>query len=305
MARKKVPRSGGYFIDGLQREPPPDVLFHYTSHAGLLGLVAHKQMWASNIAYMNDASEFSYGEGIVREVLAERSSLAKPEHIQFFDEVAQMPSLFDVSQFFVACLTESGDQLSQWRGYTPNGNGFSIGFDSKLFSKLSTDAMGLPEWELVKCVYDHQDQRHIARGLLDSVLRKWDARHEDRSTVRDGVRSVPIAFHPPMEYRLGMSFLAPVFKDPAFAEEKEWRLIRLTQHQDQIKFREGRSMLIPYLEIDLRKAAQHLRIPAIRTVTVGPCPNEELARQSVQWLLASEGMSQATVKSSLVPFRPW
>jgi adenosylmethionine-8-amino-7-oxononanoate aminotransferase len=36
------------------------VLYHYTSQAGLLGIINSKVLWASNIFYLNDTTEFAY-----------------------------------------------------------------------------------------------------------------------------------------------------------------------------------------------------------------------------------------------------
>jgi|WetSurMetagenome_2_1015567.scaffolds.fasta_scaffold1664213_1 hypothetical protein len=51
-------------------EDPGDQLFyHYTSQRGLLGIMKEKKIWATNIRYLNDESEFDYGVNKVLEVL--------------------------------------------------------------------------------------------------------------------------------------------------------------------------------------------------------------------------------------------
>src|ERR1700733_4591483 len=37
---------------------PPAVIYHYTSQAGLMGIVAEKAIWATNIHCLNDSREF-------------------------------------------------------------------------------------------------------------------------------------------------------------------------------------------------------------------------------------------------------
>ena len=36
------------------------ILYHYTSLEGLLGIIESKSIWATNVLYLNDASELNY-----------------------------------------------------------------------------------------------------------------------------------------------------------------------------------------------------------------------------------------------------
>src|SRR2546423_10494745 len=51
----------------------PRLLYHYTSADGLLGMLQGRQLWATNVRFMNDTSELAYGIRLVREVLQESS----------------------------------------------------------------------------------------------------------------------------------------------------------------------------------------------------------------------------------------
>ncbi|WP_416152053.1 DUF2971 domain-containing protein [Pseudomonas sp. Bout1] len=42
------------------------------------------------------------------------------------------------------CFSKAGDVLSQWRAYADDGQGYAIGFDSKLLKKYGFDAAGSP-----------------------------------------------------------------------------------------------------------------------------------------------------------------
>jgi hypothetical protein len=46
-------------------EPPP-LIYHYTTQAGLLGIIRRRELWASSILHLNDASEFGYAFGIAK-----------------------------------------------------------------------------------------------------------------------------------------------------------------------------------------------------------------------------------------------
>src|SRR5215510_2035523 len=47
-------------LDRILAAEPPDLLFHYTSPTGLIGIVKEKQVWATNITYLNDAKEIGH-----------------------------------------------------------------------------------------------------------------------------------------------------------------------------------------------------------------------------------------------------
>src|SRR5437868_11310878 len=42
-----------------------DVLWHYTSPNGMLGIIASKSLWATNILYLNDVEEFYHVADLV------------------------------------------------------------------------------------------------------------------------------------------------------------------------------------------------------------------------------------------------
>ena len=55
-------------------------LYHYTSLEALIGIVNHRTLWASNIKYLNDTSEQTILQNLVRdqilELIAKQSSNA-------------------------------------------------------------------------------------------------------------------------------------------------------------------------------------------------------------------------------------
>jgi len=89
-------------------------------------------------------------------------------------------------------------------------------------------------------------------------------------------------------------------KHEAFAEEAEWRLI--SQHftsLDNAKFREGASMLVPYLPLQLERDDQ-----VFESVLLGPTPHEELSLPALTAFLKSERLA-AKVEATRIPYRVW
>jgi hypothetical protein len=49
-----------------------EIIYHYTSQQGLLGIVNGKSLWVSSIRHLNDAAEFGYSVEMIREILTRR-----------------------------------------------------------------------------------------------------------------------------------------------------------------------------------------------------------------------------------------
>jgi hypothetical protein len=45
----------------------PDLLFHYTDAAGLLGIIDSRKLWMTKVQYLNDKSELNYAFDLMRE----------------------------------------------------------------------------------------------------------------------------------------------------------------------------------------------------------------------------------------------
>ena len=56
------------------------IIYHYTSPIGLVGIIEKKCMWATDLRYLNDASEFSYTVDLILKVVEKNS-------IQFDDPI--------------------------------------------------------------------------------------------------------------------------------------------------------------------------------------------------------------------------
>jgi hypothetical protein len=75
-------------------------------------------------------------------------------------------------------------------------------------------------------------------------------------------------------------------KDPFFQEENEWRLVSkyYEKYTDpEIKFREGRTTLVPFIEFPLTDIHDDGRL--FEQVYVGPSPNFNLAYSAISRLL--------------------
>jgi hypothetical protein len=88
------------------------------------------------------------------------------------------------------------------------------------------------------------------------------------------------------------------FKDSAFEEEHEWRLV-CSGNIDYmgVKFRPGRSHLVPYITLPLED------VP-IKEIIVGPGPSRDLDERALRNLIDARHYDFRVTRSD-VPFRNW
>ena len=99
-------------------------------------------------------------------------------------------------------------------------------------------------------------------------------------------------------------YLAPAFKDPAFEEEREWRIVIGPGASPlEICFRPGKSMVIPYWQFVLCAETAQLEIEKIY---VGPNPHGFLSGWSaIDATTRYNARSREGVHQSSIPYRSW
>lgn len=55
---------------------PPETLYHYTTQAGLIGIIQESEIWATHTQYLNDSREYIHALELVREELVRRKGNA-------------------------------------------------------------------------------------------------------------------------------------------------------------------------------------------------------------------------------------
>jgi Protein of unknown function (DUF2971) len=205
---------------------PPAVLYHYTGQAGLMGIVQKEQLWASKIQYMSDATEFGLALRMAQEVLANiiDSTRHSAERATCEELKRSLEGIEDIN-IFAACFCEKGDLLSQWRGYAGGQYAYALGFDTDCLMQIGEKESFI----LGPCIYDGALQRKIICEAVNDCIQKGLSFPSKTNLGFKGPLSDVL-------FRCGV-----FFKDHAFAEEKEWRVVSPTVWYDnkQIKFRPG------------------------------------------------------------------
>jgi len=286
-------------------------LFHYTTIRGLRGIVQTKQIWATDARFLNDWSEIDYVATVADRLIDIRRHTA-PERINDLRELQNILTTWRRTHsrpggIYVCSLSENGNQLSQWRGYCPNGGGVSIEFDSV---ELHTSMF--PRGIItVKISYEKSYQEQVVDGLLDYLL---------YGNVPDAYAGASRAESANEEFAQLLSFLAPALKHPGFAEEAEWRLIYSTQFSKlfrimsdsvpglipspppilKTEYREAPRMLVPYVALPLTDENLPL---SFASVILGPSMEANLLEETVKGYLASTEVQVGSITSSGIPLR--
>lgn len=270
-------------LEQLERTPAPSELYHYTSAAGLHGILSQKSVWATIVHFLNDSQEFQHAISIARRMLRDGYRANNPQVCDALSRSLDQIKGVNVSAF---SLTQNGDLLSQWRGYCPPGGGYSLGFiTARMRPHLQRQG-----FLLAPCVYAFAQQQELLAPILEKAIREY--READTEEKRQVVLSM---------FFLEFSRIAPLLKDSAFSEEQEWRAVSQMIHfnHPQMRTRPGRTMLIPYFLLNLGNDPNDLPFGQI---IVGPNPHQELAMKAISFLRSCCNVPGATGRS-FIPYR--
>lgn len=166
--------------------PSSNPLHHYTSLPVLFSILEKDSVWVSGTRFSNDSSE---------------EILLKNEVFEEFNYT---------NDSFIMCFSAKADCLSQWRGYCPNG-GAAIEFDvrqPRIYSILHADydTSRCYETELnvpLPVLYVEHEHLSLSANSLSAQLKTDNTKY------------------PPWN----VGDIIPYFKNIAFKEEDEWRLL--------------------------------------------------------------------------------
>lgn len=286
----------------LYADTPQETLYHYTSFKGLLGIVDSGVLWTSDIRYMNDSAEMTHTADLLREEIRQRIAGGHPNPQllnQFLDWVSYR--ITNGHMLFGASFRSNGNLLSQWRGYSALGKGVSIGFNPEVIVQCAQHQ----RFQVGKCLYEPAEQRRLIAQIVEAVeaLAEW---HDD--SAERACRPLAQAYYGVFEQiESDLLRIAALLKHPSFQEEEEWRIVSpvLTDYvASPVLFREGTSMLVPYLEFHLTVSKEEPII--LEHLYLGPTPNISLSMNSLAMFLAKRGIRpRQGISYCQIPYRQW
>ncbi|HEX5470518.1 MAG TPA: hypothetical protein VFW73_01465 [Lacipirellulaceae bacterium] len=214
-----------------------DFVFHFTSAGAALSIVTSRQLWATNVEYLNDRFEGQLPNRALT-WMVEKPDVYLPgvtapqKHLE-----ALRCSLSHGRVAYASSFSEHYRSLPQYRMYCPETGGYAVGFPRAYLSKIGM---------FIKCDYSNSNlmqwcSQYAKEFLADaSALDNGDLSAEDLSRA---VTSRKTYIHDRV-------MAALTFKSNEFVNELEHRLVAIGLAQ---RFREspGRNLIVPYGVIDL------------------------------------------------------
>ncbi|MGH2510532.1 MAG: DUF2971 domain-containing protein [Ktedonobacteraceae bacterium] len=253
----------------------PETIFHYTTADALYSIIRHKQLWATEALCMNDPTEGIHAGRLIAERLRHRTRDVPSQLVRLFSD-EELSEVLN-NQVFLVSFCTAGDLLSQWRAYGLDGRGYAIGFKPEALLN-STDECR----RLVSVSYD--------QGELEALL---------ASIIDFGVKEITRIQFNEEEFNaywklVGSYLLQSVirFKNPAYQEEREWRLVYYPP--DGIDFRTSGGRIVPYFKA-------RFSLEAIQCIRLGPKCDSRDSRVLANYLKAIRGPVIPAIENSVVP----
>jgi len=307
-----------------------DLLYHYTSESGLRGIIESDRIWATDIRFLNDYTEFQrafedkYLNSLIEALRAALRKDIDSTAARVMDgmlAVRNRASILDLikdstkrNDTVVCSFTSSlhdgfdpGDRLSQWRGYSHSCQGFSMGFDRELLEKqIALDNPGAKA-SVVQCLYEgtgpdvllFEDMGRNAALEFDKLWLKGEAVSDSYQTVNPTAtaeyKKANDYFLKALSKATAQFFIrAARIKHAGFREECEWRIV--LQASNEALTRSGliRVRQGPFGEtpyIEIPLGLREHGTSPLRRIVVGPGKEKETFQQSVERLLKTHGMN--------------
>ena len=241
----------------------PDLLYHYSSASTLAAVAISKSLWLTNLRHMNDARELRHGAGIVTAVLDARIAALKEANRErkLLEPVrSAFADRWGPSDLYAFCLSEKGDDLSQWRAYAQGGRGYALAFEAHLLQarfrnwEWSWETRRQPAEPVLfgRVLYDEEAQRNLVKRTVRralGMLTEKGASHQ--KAILD---ALTVALHEAI----------PFMKHASFEPEAEWRVV-VTAEPDptRVLVRTRDDRLYPYVVLRCRCAAGAGEGPAL------------------------------------------
>lgn len=246
---------------------------------------------------MNDFLEMHWGYRMWELAATELLNVVGKEFLDRIDEIINKASLF--GSLVASCFSLKGDVLSQWRAYADDGQGYAIGFSA-------TDLNQLPIRPL-RVLYRKEDQIKELKATIRAL-------HEVEQSEK-------VKFGQDFFTECGvLAYDLAAYKNPAFEEEKEIRLLHLLNFEKSgsflrlfdaggqsfgkkskglpVLFRMRGSIPVPYIEQDFTNRG---KTNPIKSVIIGP--KNDVRRTAISVFLETVGLSSVEVKNSKASYR--
>ncbi|EHK9018643.1 DUF2971 domain-containing protein [Vibrio vulnificus] len=271
----------------------PEIVYHYTSLEALISIIENRSVWMTDYEYLNDRQELNHGIALVSESIdkmLERGVQLNVQEllIKWKDKIKKEPSRICITSF-----SSDGDSLSQWRAYGPVAIGFSV---KNLLLHVEDGIFQHVE-------YDFATQEKLVEIYLTHLVNAFVV-----DTKEDRLGEASDLYHKNEHLLDFITF----FKNPAFRSESEYRLAYINKPEilstfnlsnPPKYFRVSNGRIIPYVpSTSILLSGEESYPLEIKEIIIGP-ENDELLEKGISELLSVKGLSEVSIRKSIVPLR--
>jgi hypothetical protein len=221
---------------------------------------------------------------------------------EFIEKIAKsVTATYLHSMLMLACFSLDADVLGQWRAYADDGRGFAIGFSAKQMQNI-------PFKRQLRVLYDESALLSELTGNLKHI---YEVEKSTGFKYGDQFK----------RHLYGMAIDLCAYKNPAFQEEKEIRLVhvcgviagkskkivpagalspdgkRLSKPL-KTHFRMSKGVLVPYVIVEYSNKGA---VAPIKEIVLGP--QNRNSESDIEIFLNTIGLTDITVRRSNAPYR--
>lgn len=276
-------------------------LYHYTSGAGLYGIIESMELHCSHIDFLNDPTESTYFDSILENVIS-KNHICKKIHNELFSK-NYYDFIYYNSTNYILSFCQNEDLLSMWNHYA-KGNGYCIGFEidiEQLRKFANSNDYGIDSTEII---YDSKDnlEKKITQFILpfnEEIIKakNIESSNNDADIYPEIWRLQEIYVNKIME-------LKRKYKHPAYIYEKEFRLkISLPDYNRNNKDLTNYNVSKGGIFIEYFKLPIDGNIIQIKSVKCHPLATEVQQKGLERYLYNRLGYNKIDISKSNIPFR--
>lgn len=274
-----------------------EILYHYCDASAFHAICTNKKMRFSDLFSMNDFMEMHWGYYIWEKTATELLNEVAKDFLDEIDKVIHTSGLCGLP--IASCYSLIGDVLSQWRAYADDGRGYAIGFKAK-------DLIELPARPL-RVLYNQEEQVKELKNIIQAL---HEVEQSEETIFGSDFRTAC--------FRLAFDLAA--FKNPAYAEEQEVRLIHVLDFEKSndflrlddggghafgkdcegspVLFRMRDNIPVPFIELDFTNEGS---INPIKEIVIGP--KNDVLPTTISVFLETSEIGSVQVKKSKASYR--
>lgn len=284
-------------IPRVYRPSDDEILYHYCDAFAFQAICSYKKMRFSDLFSMNDFMEMHWGYSIWEKAASEVLEIVGEEFIDEIDKVIDTAGIYGL--LIASCYSLDGDVLSQWRAYADDGKGYVIGFSAKDLIELAVRPL--------KVLYEEKQQIEEVKTIILALQEVEKSKKTKFSN--DFQRTC-----------FNIAFDLAGYKNPAFAEEREVRLVHLLDFEKSndffkltdagghafgkeckgspVLFRMRENIPIAFTEFDFSNSNN---VNPIKEVIIGP--KNQASSTAISIFLETIGIGSVEIRKSEASYR--